>query len=806
MTDRTRQREAYLLFERALEEVPSEREAWLEHACAGDTDLATAVFALLAADERSVSTDFTGHFLQDTSLSTPPPERVGPYRITGTIGSGGMGVVYRAERDDGTFARTVAIKFIHHLGVGKDVVARFNAERRILANMQHPNIAQMIDGGDVDGRPYLVMDFVEGEPFGHDAQVSRAEQLARFCRVCETISYAHSKLVLHRDIKPTNVLITTDGEPKLLDFGVAKMMDLGAQEADLTGVTGMPITPNYSPPEYLAGEVASVSGEIYSLGVLLHEVVHGRTPHDIRKMSLPQGYRHILEGKDGQEKSDNSDLDLILSTALHVDPDRRYPSVDALRADVENLLANRPISAKGQDIAYSVRKFAQRNKVLVGTVAVSFLLLVGAAIATTSAYLESEQSRLLAEQQTETAEQTIVFLTGALGGANPHSNLGPDATLSDAVEYAETQMEANLTGSPHLRTILEAYIASIFAAQGQIEKGVAYADKVRPKLASPDEHLKRWQIPIYINLIEVYQGASRPEDVIELAARGETLIRNEKIIDWQVLARILNARAIALTTLGRFDEALRSLQEVSRIHDQEYALSPEFMAALQNNIASVYYTQSDLVQAEAHIAAAVGFMEEAGLGDTANGLRARANWATVLGSLKEFDRGEAMFKEVLPKMENLLGGAHQWVLWETANFGRLYQLAGKPDKTVALLEPYLDVIAQHRPEHDEPSAFLMLKLAYGMCSIDRSSKGVELANEGLVTRQLVFPSEHWAIAEAHSLLGMCLMRTGDFDSAEKHLTLGKGLYAKTLGPDAPTAQLTAEWLVELESLKASLGQ
>ncbi|MBS1807239.1 MAG: protein kinase [Acidobacteria bacterium] len=411
----------------ALEIEPEERLAYLSSACADDTELRAQVENLLAHHEEDET--FLEASPRDAVRNTVDGQRIGAYQITRELGHGGMGAVYLATRADDQYQKQVAIKLIR--GVASEFLRqRFRAERQILANLDHPNIARMLDGGTTeDGSPYFVMEFIEGEPLDEycDArQLSTIERLKLFLQVCSAVQYAHQNLVIHRDLKPGNILVTKDGMPRLLDFGIAKLLANNETIDANETATGMRLmTPAYASPEQVRGEAISTASDVYALGVILYELLTGHAPYDTRSKSLPElikivseqepslpsqkserGTRKTQGGKQetvaahqttqGKKRfafiqsSDfrvptsalRGDLDNIILMALRKEPSRRYASVEQFAADIRRHLDGLPVLAHKDTLSYRTTKFLKRNRLSVAATALILLAIMGGVTAT----------------------------------------------------------------------------------------------------------------------------------------------------------------------------------------------------------------------------------------------------------------------------------------------------------------------------------------------------------------------------------------------------------------------------------------
>jgi tetratricopeptide (TPR) repeat protein/predicted Ser/Thr protein kinase len=409
------------ILDAALELPAGERAACLDRACAGDAELRARVEALLAADAEAsgfLATPVAAQ-LRAVRNSAPDPavaaagggERIGPYRVLRELGHGGMGAVYLAERADGQFDRRVALKLIRRGMAADDVLRRFLRERQILARLEHPHIARLLDGGlTEDGQPYFAMEYVEGAPitrYADEHRLSIEERLRLCAGVCDAVGYAHGVGVVHRDLKPANLLVNAAGEVKLLDFGIAKLLEAD-EEAATTGIGLRLMTPGYAAPEQVRGDAITAATDIHGLGVVLYELLTGHHPFRVGPGDTPSRVERRVCGQDPLRPSarvDGSsetvtaeavshvrrvtpqrlrrrlagDLDSIVLRALEKEPARRYPSANALAEDLRRHLARLPVHARRGTAAYRIRKFARRNRIGMVMTALAALALGGAA-------------------------------------------------------------------------------------------------------------------------------------------------------------------------------------------------------------------------------------------------------------------------------------------------------------------------------------------------------------------------------------------------------------------------------------------
>ncbi|MCC7235208.1 MAG: serine/threonine protein kinase [Bryobacterales bacterium] len=378
-------RKAEEFFARLLDLDEVERPEALARLCVDDPAAAAEVQEML--HRLPAAESFFAQFLpeSDEPHLRFDGRRAGAYRLTGELGRGGMGVVYRAERDDGQFVRQVAVKFVSVLAAGGEAWLRFGREKRILAGLLHPNIAQLLDAGVSDeGTPYIVMELVEGVPidvYCRERQLNAASCIRLFLQIAGAVDFIHRNLIVHRDIKPANILVTAEGVPKLLDFGISRVLPAAGEGRDATAPEWRVMTLNYSSPEQLRGDPISTATDIYSLGLLLYELLAGRPAYSLTGSSTVDLLRQVLEN-DPSPPGAAADVDQVVMKAIHKSPADRYASARDLASDLDNYLAGRPVAAVRPTNLYRLGKWARRHRVpvLLGTLVVLLLLAAGAAV------------------------------------------------------------------------------------------------------------------------------------------------------------------------------------------------------------------------------------------------------------------------------------------------------------------------------------------------------------------------------------------------------------------------------------------
>lgn len=520
------------LFHRALEIESEHRDEFLARACTDDAALHSEVRSLLSAY------DDAGDFLEEPAFHpnspggvAPEGRMVGPYRLVRELGRGGMGVVYLAYRDDGEFQQQVAVKLVKR-GMDTDsILRRFRSERQILAGLDHPNIARLLDGGTTaDGLPYFVMEYIDGAPIDRycaSRELTERERLVLFRDVCAAVHFAHQRLVVHRDLKPANVLVTAEGVPKLLDFGIAKFLHDGEQgdTAVPTAIALRPMTPEYASPEQLSGALVTTLSDVYSLGVVLAKLLRGT--RQSRSEAADIGASHAI--------SLRGDLDNIVARAMHAEPERRYHSAEALSDDIRRYLGGLPVEARPDTFAYRASKFVRRNRIGVTTAALALTTLAGAAIVTArQAHIASVEGALAQRRFEDVRRLATSFLF----------------ELHDAIR--------DLPGSTHARELLaNRALASLDALSRESGSDPALQRDIAAAYIKIGDVLG---LPYSPNLGHTADARASYEKALAilapLSARsgGDTALVRELSVAHQRLGRIL-------TRAGDYDAAVANAQQ-----------------------------------------------------------------------------------------------------------------------------------------------------------------------------------------------------------------------------------------------------
>lgn len=450
------------LFNAAVELTPEQQSAYLDEACAGDPSLRRQAESLILANQ--ASTERIQDAIRDVAAEVTVANevsaigrRIGSYQIIDELGRGGMGDVFLAVRADDEYQKRVAIKVVQHDFGNPEILRRFRNERQILAGLDHPYIARLLDGGTTpEGMPYVVMEYVEGEPidrYCEKHQLSIEERLNLFRKVCDAVHYAHQNLIIHRDLKPGNILVTADGVPKLLDFGIAKLLnpELGPQTQAVTRMAMRLMTPEYASPEQIRGEPISTASDIYSLGIVLYELLTAHRPYQFKSYqsqeieqvaSFEQPEKpSTIVARDKSEKLRRQlagELDAIVMMALRKEPRRRYSSAEQLSEDIRRHVEGRPVRARPDTVTYRATKFVKRHKVGVAAAAMIALTLIGGVVATTWQARIARAERARAERRFNDVRKlanSFMFEVHDNIADLPGSTRAREALVKNALEY-----------------------------------------------------------------------------------------------------------------------------------------------------------------------------------------------------------------------------------------------------------------------------------------------------------------------------------------------------------------------------------
>ncbi len=665
------------LFHAALALPSSERGAFLR-AEETDSELRAAVERLLAhhtENDASLRDALNAAVVADSS-TRPARERIGTYRLLSELGAGGMGTVFLAERQLGETRQRVALKLIRGFPTS-DARARLARERALLAELNHPNIARLLDGGDSeDGQPYLVMEYVDGEPlldYCTEHALGIAPRLALFAQLCRAVQHAHQHLIVHRDIKPGNVLVREDGTPVLLDFGIGKLLDGTQPDATATRI----FTPAYAAPEQRTGHGVTTATDVYALGCVLFELLTACSLGDVATSGEPLPLPSSVVVDRTLARTLRGDLDNVVLKATHEEAQRRYGSAQALAEDIENYLHGRPLEAGPDRMAYRARKFIMRYPY---ALAATVLMIVLSGLFVWR--LAVERARAL--EQAQRAEATRDFLVSLFRFADPGINRGKPPAVHELLDQGRAEIDKELAAQPKLRGELNLALAEIYEHLAEHDSARVLAQNSLA-LAGDDPALRAERLAL-LATIDANDGhnaealANAEQGLQALAASGGAHSLDQRL-------GLLNTKAMSLKFLNRADEAAATMREVLALLPQLGAKQEEHRAYTLDNLAHVEELQGHHAEALRYATAAeAAFVELRGAAHP-EPLAVGAYRASMLAATNDLAGAEAKYREVLAAQRRLYSDDNDRRLTNTETYlARVLLREDRADEALALVQ------------------------------------------------------------------------------------------------------------------------
>lgn len=816
------------ILEEALDRSGGERAAFLDAACASDPELRALVGRLLADAEAEHPTLERGVadavFAQaiETSLEGTV---VGRYRVVREIGRGGMAIVYLAERVDDDFHQKVALKLLKRGLDTEEVVRRFLQERQILAAASHPDVARLLDGGvTADGRPFLAMEYVDGVPIDRycdERRLSVDARLRLFARVGRAVAAAHRSLVVHRDIKPHNILVTADGDVKLLDFGIAKVLEPDAA-ADLTRTRTTFLTPAYASPEQVSGGTITTATDIYQLGLLLYRLLTGRSPYRIPGADSEALRRAVLEsaptrpsastgpygGDDENEgvvstvdlcrarattpralqRKLRGDLDNIVMTALRKEPERRYGTVAELVADVEHHLAGRPVSARPDTLAYRTSKFVARHKAatVFGAVVVVLLAALAATMTVQAGRIAAERDR--ANLEAETARKVSAFLVDLFRVSDPDVARGSTVTAREILDRGAAKIDRDLAQEPAVQGRLKREIGIVYQLLGlQKQAEPILRDAVlRLESSLGPEHedtLAARAALAYLLMVSGKRDESRAlyEDVIATRRR---LFPSDDPETYALLSHLGDL----YVRMGRIEEAesalLESTEGLLRLRGEEH---PDTLGA-RSNLAILYDERGKWAES-IDLAQRVLSIRRRTLGDDhPDTLASLNNTAIYLAKRNRLEEAEPLFREAVEVSRRVRGEEHRGTAANLANLGSLLTILGRYDEAEPVAREAKEIYRRVLGE-DHPETIAAME-SYGvlLAKTGRVAEGEAMLLDVLDRTRRVLGPEHPSSSSTLGHLGDLCREQGRTQEAAKCYREGIALLERKFGSDHPDAR------------------
>jgi eukaryotic-like serine/threonine-protein kinase len=805
-----------------LERAAAERTAYLALRCQGDDELRGEVESLLAAEVQAA--DFIETPVFRIRMDDAPPlatgQRIGSYRIVREISRGGMGTVYLAERADEEFERRVALKVIRRGMDSDEIVERFRAERQILAHLDHENIAKLLDGGTTeDGRPYFVMEYVEGQPLDEYCDVhglSRRERLALFRRVCAAVHFAHQNLIVHRDLKPGNVLVTADGVPKLLDFGIAKLLHPGQEPFALTRADLRPMTPEFASPEQVRGAAISTASDVYSLGVLLYRLLTGRSPYSPTS-SDPQGLARAICDQDpprpsstvgrgsdqrGLARQLRGDLDNIVLKAMSKEPGRRYASVDQLANDLDRYLKGLPVIARKDTLGYRTGKFVGRHKLGVSVVALLLLLIVGFSITVTLLLQQQTRERRRAERETKRAASVLDFLEKVFHNPDPERARGQPITALEVLDSGMRDIRGGLQDQPEVR-------ADLMETMGRVYRRLGVPNKARELLEGSLQlrrGLKQDELAIARNLhnlagaLHDLHDDKAAEPLIREALQIQRARGDTHNLDY---AKGLGNLGQLLADKGQLANGEALLKESLALKRRLPGTEAGDIATSLNNLGILNCQRADYASCERYHREALTIRRRLAAGQPDPYVaRSLNNLASALEDLGKLAEAESLYRDSIAMRKKLYGNRNPSVTPALSNLGHVLQQEGK----AAEAEPYYReaaAIAEETVGKDNLNrAIYVRNLASALLTMGKAVEAEASAREALGIFRVKKP-DSWRVPETESLLGSCLAAQGRYQEAEPLLT---GSYPRLVKDQGEGAKHAGEARNRIVTLYTAWGK
>lgn len=827
------------LFDEALNIETGKRRQWLKKQCGGDMALFEEVSSLLEADESGAAP-----ILQEPLVDRPREMKsyigrtFGVYRISRYIASGGMGQVFLAHRHDGQYEQQVVVKIIHSSLTSSSFVQRFRRERQILAGLNHPYIAHVLDGGVSDsGEPYLVMSYAEGLPLDVYLKKRRPDlehRLQLFLQICEAVAYAHRHLVVHRDLKPDNIFVNEQGQIKLLDFGIAKVLeenDSGFQT--VLSDSPAPFTPQYAAPEQIAGEPITTSADVYALGVILYQMLSGRLPYRVNTTNRPLALERVRDTIPERPSKClvpalpynagrlRGDLDTICLKALKKESLLRYESVEMLKNDIVRYRQGLPIVARDDSLTYRLQKFVGRHRIAVGLSTAFTLILLGVVVLYTL-QLQKETGR--AQQEALKSKQVAAFLTDLFDAAGPQSTHGRTITPRELVQRGTEKIEKSLSQQPAIQAGMFALIGDVYRRIGEYEQAIEMQNKAlernltlyggqseqtaRSYLLLADLHYETGDIPLAQSY---YERALKLEGQVQLQrarfradiltglgnlryeegkytvadsfySQSLRLYRSEEQADSTSIANALNGLGDTARKLGRYEEAeayyKRALALRKRLLGDDHA----DVAHTLNHLSRLYYTTGNYLQATSYARQALALRASIYGYKHLETTASLANLANILNKVGQAAEAESYYRLALNSLHILLGKEHPYIAAVTNSLGETLYKQGKIDSAAILFRQSIAMNEQILPPGHINHATPMVSLGRLLKEQGAMPEALSLLQKAYDILTTKLGQENRRTALAANALADCLLAQGKYERAGTLLKNSIAFFEKDKNP------------------------
>ncbi|HWM67546.1 MAG TPA: serine/threonine-protein kinase [Steroidobacteraceae bacterium] len=719
-TDQALWRRVSDLLDQLLGLPESERDAALARMECDDTTGAE-LRRLLAAVRKSDRFLERAHKARRPQLlldSLAPASRIGAYRVEKLLARGGMGEVYRAHRADGQFEKPVALKLARVEMTPR--AGRFNNERQILASLEHPGIARLLDGGlTEDGRPYMVMELVEGSDilsYCRKHHLGWEERLILFGQVCEAVGYAHRHLVVHRDLKPNNILVSTDGRVKLLDFGIAKL--LGADEVLEAQATLTLMTPDYAAPEQMEGKPPTTATDVYALGVLLYQLLAGRPPWDLHELPLPAALQRLLHTSPcllSETAADNplapvsprllrGDLDAIVAKALRSEPEARYRSALALWEDVLNHTSHRPVLARGDARGYLARRFLRRNRLWVGAAIAVFASLLAGLAGTLWQAREADIKARQAEWERDRARveasraQSVVDYLDLMFGTAVEQAVGRSPSAKEMLDASAEQLSRRFADKPAEKARVLQVLGDLYLTLHDFEGAAPVLSRFLDSADAGADPEARAHIQLDLAMVEFDRG--------NLESAQRLLTQAQHFWDdhtGRYRAQLVHSRSLQSQIQGAHGDVPGAIQTLRQALAESVALNGETAEdtmTLAGDLGVTLMLNNQLEEADQMMNRAWNDLQAAGRSQTEEGMTLLNNIAVNAVHRNDLPRAEKLLREVIDLRKQSFGPSAALAMQEN-NLGKVLLRAGRPREALPLLDEALAMSQRFTGDHSQ---------------------------------------------------------------------------------------------------------
>lgn len=820
--DEDRWRQVKEIFIKVVDEPKEAREARIASLCGEDSDLAEEVRTLLAGDDQTLLEHPGQNALQEGVI-----KEIGPFDVIREIGRGGMGRVFEVHRKNEEFEQRLALKLVHPTLSGENIHRRFQLERRILAKLEHRNIARFIDGGVSSMGPFYVMEFIDGKPiteFCDEKKITIRQRIRLFAQVCSAVQFSHQHFIVHRDIKPGNILVTDDGTVKLLDFGIAKVMEGDGTTAFQKTIfqtytqDEAPMTPIYASPEQYLNEPVTAASDVYSLGLVLYQLLTGRLAYDFDNKSLleidnlilreppthpssksrgktDKGFsseeiaqkRHLTPDK--LESTLKGDLDAIVLTALRKDPKDRYASVADFADDLRCYLDYLPVSASPPSAAYRTKMFVRRHKTGVAFAAILLLSIIGGSIGTLLGWSRAVEARDLAQKEraraideVEKTTEILSFLKGMLASPDPRKS-GREVKIIDVLDKSAADLERELGDRPEIEASIRQTLGVTYNVLGDHRKALEQFERARHLWAKLEGPNNRKVLDLRNHIASAYHELGQYDKARELLEGNREDLDRELGPEDPITLRNQSKLAVAYKTLGKLTEAEHILKEMLPTQVRILGQDDEDTLSTMEILGNVISDQGRYAEAEEMYLQVLDLLKKQHDAEHPDLLEIRINLATIHYVTGNLAQAEREFRQLLESTSRVFGPHHTTTLTMVVNLTTVLNDQKKNEEALKIGEEYLPIMNKEIGEDQMITLAAINGLANSVSGLGMHQKAKTYQKELLRIVTEKFGAEHPEAIMVLCNLGLSHQRLNEFDDAIKCHQGATKLATKKLGED-----------------------